>query len=72
LDAAVADLDANLAVQSERGLPRIALLESEYLRAVMAAEQKWVRGVIADLRSGQLPWAADALTAFAAEQRPSE
>ena len=68
LDATVAELDANLAAQQEQGLPRIALLESEYVRAVTAAEQLWVRGVIADIGSGKLPWSADALTAFAAEQ----
>jgi DNA-binding PadR family transcriptional regulator len=68
LDATVAALDASLAAEAEQGLPRIALLESEYIRAVTAAEQQWVGGVVADIRSGRLPWAADALTAFAADQ----
>lgn len=68
LDATVAALDAGLATEAEQGLPRIALLETEYIRAVTAAEQQWVRGVVADIRSGRLPWSADALTAFAAEQ----
>jgi DNA-binding PadR family transcriptional regulator len=68
LDATVAALDASLATEAEQGLPRIALLETEYIRAVTAAEQQWVRGVVADIRSGRLPWSADALTAFAAEQ----
>jgi DNA-binding PadR family transcriptional regulator len=70
VDATVAALDASLAAEAGRGLPRIAMLESEYLRAVTAAEQQWLRGVVADLRSGQLPWSADALTAFAADQPP--
>jgi DNA-binding PadR family transcriptional regulator len=68
LDATVAALDASLATEAEQGLPRIALLETEYIRAVTAAEQQWVRGVVADIRSGRLPWSADALTAFAADQ----
>lgn len=70
LDATVAALDASLATEAEHGLPRIAMLESEYLRAVTAAEQQWVRSVVEDLRSGRLPWAADALAAFA-EQQPA-
>jgi DNA-binding PadR family transcriptional regulator len=37
-------------------LPRLFLLESEYMRDVLEAELKWVRSVIADLRSGQLTW----------------
>jgi len=35
---------------------RIHLIESEYLLAMRNAELKWVRGVIAELRSGQLTW----------------
>jgi hypothetical protein len=37
-------------------LPRVTLLESEYLRAVIDAELAWVTGVIADLRAGSLTW----------------
>jgi DNA-binding PadR family transcriptional regulator len=37
-------------------LPRILLLETEYARALHAAELAWLRGVLADLRSGQLDW----------------
>src|SRR5215471_4396748 len=33
LDATAAALDASLAAEAKRGLPRIAMLESEYLRA---------------------------------------
>jgi DNA-binding PadR family transcriptional regulator len=35
---------------------RINLIESEYLLAVRKAELKWVRDVIAELRSGALTW----------------
>jgi DNA-binding PadR family transcriptional regulator len=37
-------------------LPRLFLLESEYMRVVLEAELNWVRSIIADLRSGQLNW----------------
>jgi DNA-binding PadR family transcriptional regulator len=37
-------------------VPRLFLLESEYMRTMLEAEVKWVRSVIADLRSGQLTW----------------
>src|SRR5580765_628600 len=42
-------------------LPRVFLLESEYMAAVLRAEIEWIRGVVADLRSGRLkfPTAAE-------------
>jgi DNA-binding PadR family transcriptional regulator len=40
-------------------LPRVTLLETEYLRAVTDAELRWVSAVIADLRTGALTWSDD-------------
>jgi DNA-binding PadR family transcriptional regulator len=37
-------------------LPRLFLLETEYVRTMLEAELKWIRSVIADLGSGQLTW----------------
>jgi DNA-binding PadR family transcriptional regulator len=37
-------------------LPRLFLLEAEYMQALLEAELKWVRSIIADLRNGQLDW----------------
>jgi DNA-binding PadR family transcriptional regulator len=37
-------------------LPRVTLLETEYLRAVTAAELRWVSSVVDDLRTGALTW----------------
>jgi len=37
-------------------LPRVSLLETEYLRAVTAAELAWLTGVLDDLRTGALTW----------------
>ncbi len=51
--------------QQEHQLPRITGLETEYLRAVTAAEAQWVRSVTDDLRAGRLTWSAEALTALA-------
>jgi DNA-binding PadR family transcriptional regulator len=44
-------------------LPRVFLLESEYLRAVTGAEINWVDGLIDDLRAKQLTWDTDELVA---------
>ncbi|MEO5952788.1 MAG: PadR family transcriptional regulator, partial [Chloroflexia bacterium] len=40
----------------EGNLPRLFLLESEYMRIVLGAELSWVRSIIYDLRSGELTW----------------
>jgi DNA-binding PadR family transcriptional regulator len=40
-------------------LPRVTLLETEYQRAVTAAEWSWVSGVVDDLRTGALTWGED-------------
>jgi len=37
-------------------VPRLFLLETEYLRAVHVAELSWVTAVIDDLRAGRLSW----------------
>jgi hypothetical protein len=68
LAAALAALDADAAAVTGQGLPRIAMLEAEYQRAVLEAEAAWVRSVIADLRSGALTWSRQELVAFAAAQ----
>ena len=51
----VSQLDGELADLSDT-LPRVTLLESEYLRAVTHAELKWVNSVMDDLRAGSLTW----------------
>jgi len=40
---------------------RIHVLESEYARAMRAAEAKWTREILADLRSGELTWSFKAI-----------
>jgi DNA-binding PadR family transcriptional regulator len=41
--------------------PRVTLLETEFLRAMTAAELSWVRGIIDELRSGALAWSEQEL-----------
>jgi DNA-binding PadR family transcriptional regulator len=45
-------------------LPRLFLLEEEYVRTVVQAELTWVRSLIADLRSGQITWSGEWLRAL--------
>ncbi|MFC1401114.1 MULTISPECIES: PadR family transcriptional regulator [Streptacidiphilus] len=72
LAASVAGLDRAAVQEAARGLPRITMLESEYLRAVTAAELSWLDGVVEDLRAGRLVWSTEQLLALAgdAEQEP--
>lgn len=64
LEADVAALDAGLGEEEAMGLPRVTMLETEYLRAVTAAEAGWVRSVVDDLRTGRLTWSEEMLAAF--------
>ena len=61
----LAAVDANAAAEAAQGLPRIAMLETEYQRAVLAAEARWVTETVTQLRSGLLTWSRDELLAFA-------
>jgi len=69
LEARTAVLDARLAEleQPVPGLPRVFLLENEYMAAVVRAEVAWLRAVIGDLRAGRLTWSDAGLRQFAAE-----
>ncbi len=46
------------------GLPRITLIENEYLLTLLTAEERWLQGVIDDLRDGRLTWSREMLDAF--------
>ena len=65
LAATLAALDANTAAEAGHGLPRIAMLETEYQRAVLTAEERWVTQILGELRSGKLNWSAEELLGFA-------
>ncbi|WP_433256233.1 PadR family transcriptional regulator [Streptosporangium sp. CA-135522] len=59
----LAGMEAGLTAQAD-GLPRVSNLETEYLHAVTVAEERWVRSVIDDLRTGRLAWSAEEAAAF--------
>jgi hypothetical protein len=48
-------------------VPRVTVLETEYLRAVIDAELHWVDGVLAGLRDGSITWSREQLQAMAAQ-----
>jgi DNA-binding PadR family transcriptional regulator len=56
LAAEVAGIDAQLSRAS--ALPRLFLVETEYLRAMRHAELTWVRSLVDDLDAGRLTWDA--------------
>jgi DNA-binding PadR family transcriptional regulator len=60
---------AELLKQAE-AVPRLFLLESEYLRAVQTTELSWVTAVIEDLRAGRLTWSEAWLRQIAAQFSP--
>jgi DNA-binding PadR family transcriptional regulator len=53
-------------------LPRLFLLETEYLRAMVNAELAWVRSVVDDLRAGRLTWSEEWLRRFTESVAPPE
>jgi DNA-binding PadR family transcriptional regulator len=57
----LARLERELAGDSRPTPPRVTLVETEYLRAVTAAELNWVNGVVDELRSGALAWSEEEL-----------
>jgi DNA-binding PadR family transcriptional regulator len=74
LETRAAALEERLtALEAPSEVPRLFLLESEYLAAVARAELHWVRGVIADLKSRKLTWSEAWLRKIAAKlASPSE
>ena len=64
LREALAGLDASLAAEAARELPRISMLEFEYLRTVTAAELTWCGSVLDDLQQGRLSWSPEELVAI--------
>jgi DNA-binding PadR family transcriptional regulator len=67
--ASLAGLDDGLR-EAGQVVPRLFLLETEYLRAVQAAELTWATSVIEDLRAGRLTWNEAWLREIAARFTP--
>ena len=70
LRESLAELDREL--HSESGPPRLFLLETEYIRAVTAAELKWVKSVVDDLSAGRLEWKMEDLADIAKNFTPPD
>lgn len=65
LQSRLAELEAQLRT-AQAAMPRIALIETEYLLAVTGAEVRWLSAVIGDLGSGKLRWDGGMFAAGAA------
>lgn len=71
LAATLTEIGKSLA--AEPPLPRITMLDTEYLRAVTQAELDWVQSTAADLKAGRLRWTEAELTALAnAQEAPGD
>jgi DNA-binding PadR family transcriptional regulator len=73
LAAEIERIDAELGKGIEL-VPRLFLLELEYLRAVASTELTWVQSIVEELITGQLTWNEEWLRAVAAqfEQRAQQ
>jgi DNA-binding PadR family transcriptional regulator len=60
----------DVVTNSPEGLPRVFLLEEEYLAAVLQAELTWISSVIDELSDGRISWTAESLAALAARFNP--
>lgn len=63
--------DHDALLEREAALPRVTMLETEYLRAQTQAELTWLDGVLAALTDGSLSWSREELRAVTA-QWPAE
>lgn len=61
----VAELDASLAAYGG-DLPRVSQVDTEYVRAVTAAELRWVTEITDQLRGGRLTWSEEELRGYLA------
>jgi DNA-binding PadR family transcriptional regulator len=53
-------------VEAVPDLPRLFLLDDEYLVTMRETELRWIEGVVADLRSGRLSWSEEWIRDIAA------
>ena len=71
LDLRIIRLEAELAREeaeltgAARIVPRLVLIEEEYLRAMLRTELEWVRALADDLRTGRLTWSEEMVRALA-------
>ena len=70
LVAEVARIEAQLSHATE--IPRLFLVEMEYLRTILNSELTWVKSIVDDLDTGRLTWNAEWLRAMAAQFENSD
>jgi DNA-binding PadR family transcriptional regulator len=61
LRESLAEMERELSFDGGVKPPAVTLLDTEYLRAVTAAEVKWVDGVVGQIRAGGLSWSGEEL-----------
>ncbi|KKZ83567.1 PadR family transcriptional regulator (plasmid) [Rhizobium phaseoli Ch24-10] len=65
IDAELRRIEETL--QEAQAVPRLFLLEMEYLRALYATELSWVNSVVADLRAQRITWTEEWLRQIATQ-----
>ncbi|MFN8468387.1 MAG: PadR family transcriptional regulator [Caldilineaceae bacterium] len=70
LAAEIERINAQLAAAAE--IPRLFLIEAEYVRSMLQTELAWVTAVVDDLKTGRLTWNADWIREVAAQLEPGE
>lgn len=70
IETEIAEIARRQKLAEEFRLPRVVLLESEYMVAMRATELAWVQSIIEELRTGQLGWSELELREFAAGFTP--
>jgi len=61
LEGQIADWSIKLKGWNQH-LPRLLLVEGEYMLAMQKAELEWVRSLIDDIETGKLPWTLEGFT----------
>lgn len=72
LEGQISSLETSLRESVELGLPRIVLVEVEYVLALRKAEAAWVRELIEDLAKKRLHWSHKELLQLAEASRSNE
>ncbi|MEY9927329.1 DNA-binding PadR family transcriptional regulator [Catenulispora sp. GP43] len=60
----LAEAKQGMADARQYGLPKVTLLDDEYLVAITEAELRWIEGVVRELEAGELTWSLEELQPF--------
>ena len=70
LAAEIDRIDGQLA--GAAAVPRLFLIEAEYVRSILQTERAWVTAIVDDLQTGRLTWNADWIQEVAAQLEQGE